>query len=230
MGIIWLLITPEPPRTEMQIANAALTPKQTIKHVLGNRSMWLIAIAMMGFAGSSKGVMGYLPLFLRNGGWTATAADGALAAFNAASTIVAIPLALLSDKLGLRKAFLLPGLLVTFVSMGLLSVVTGPVVWLLAILAGIFREMIWAIAATTIVETEGIGSDYAGTGVGMEHAFTRIGYTFAPPAGNAFVPIGAGLPFVFWAVLSLFALIAFSFVKETGHRKRVFARHGKHLL
>lgn len=219
MALVWLFTVPEPPRREALAAGTTLTPLQAVRHVLSNRNMWLIATAMMCFAGGSKGFVGYLPLYLRNAGWPAAAADGTLAAFNAASTVVAIPLALLSDKLGLRKSLLLPGLFITFISMALLPAFAGPPVWILAVFSGIFRETTWAIAATMIVETEGIGAEYAGTAVGMEHAFTRVGYTFAPPAGNAFVPLGAGLPFVFWAGLSFIALAGFIFTKETGPRK-----------
>ncbi|OGO01442.1 MAG: hypothetical protein A2Y90_02240 [Chloroflexi bacterium RBG_13_52_12] len=215
-AIVWFFTVPEPPRTESSPFTAFLTPRRALSHVLRSRGVWFIAIAMMGFAGGNKGLMGYLPVYLRDNNWTPASADGALAALNAAGTIAAIPLTLASDKLGSRKAVLLPGVLVTVIAVGFLSVVTGPPVWLLAVLSGVFRDMIWAVAATMTVETEGIGAAYAGTSVGIVHAFTRVGYTFAPPAGNAFVSIQAGLPFVFWAGLSLLALIAFLFVRETG--------------
>lgn len=218
IGIICFLTVPDPTRSEPS-ANIQTT-RQAFKHVVRSRSIWLIAIAMMGFAGCNKGLIGYLPIYLRNSGWTAAGADGALAALNAAGTAAAIPLTLLSDKLGLRKALMIPGLIITVIGVGLLSMVTGPAVWVLAIMAGFFRDMIWAVVATMSVETEGIGPVYAGTAVGIVHAFTRMGYTFAPPAGNSLVAIGEGLPFVFWAGLSALALVAFLFVKETGRGRR----------
>jgi len=218
LGIIWFLTVREPARSASSTAIQA--PRHSLRHVARSGSIWLIAIGMMGFAGCNKGLMGYLPLYLRNSGWTAAGADGTLAALNAAGTAAAIPLTMLSDKLGLRKAVLIPGLIVTVISVGLLSVVTGPGVWLLAIMAGIFRDMIWAMAATLSVETDGIGPVYAGTAVGIVHAFTRVGYTFSPPAGNSLEIINVGLPFVFWAGLCLAAVIAFLFVKETGRRRR----------
>lgn len=216
MGIIWFLTVPEPAKAEASVS----TPRQALSYVARIRGVWLIAIAMMGFAGCNKGLMGYLPLYLRNSGWTAAGADGALAALNAAGTAAAIPLTLLSDKLDLRKTVLVPGLIITVIGVGLLSVVTGPAVWLLAVLAGVSRDMIWAVAATMIVETEGIGPVYAGTAVGIVHAFTRLGYTFSPPAGNSLVAISEGLPFVFWAGLSGLALIIFLFAKETGRGRQ----------
>ena len=218
MGIIWFLTVPEPAQAEA--SDEIQAPRQALSHVTRIRGVWLIAIGMMGFAGCNRALMGYLPLYLRNSGWTAAGADGTLAALSAAGTAAAIPLTLLSDKLGLRKALLIPGLIITVISVGLLSIVTGAPVWLLAIMAGGFRDMIWAVAATITVETEGIGPVYAGTAVGIVHAFTRVGYTFAPPTGNSLAAIHPGLPFVFWAGLSLVAVLAFLLVKETGRGRQ----------
>lgn len=220
IGLLWFLTVREPGQTEA--SDTASTPalRQSLARVVNIKGVWFIAVAMMGFAGGNKGLMGYLPLYLRHSGWTPAGADGALAALNAAGTAAAIPLTLLSDKLGLRKAVLLPGLLITIIAIGLLSVVTGPVAWLLAIMAGVFRDMTWAVAATMTVETEGVGLVYAGTAVGLVHAFTRVGYAFSPPAGNSLAAIYPGLPFVFWAGLSVVALLAFLFVTETGQGRR----------
>jgi hypothetical protein len=115
---------------------------------------------------------------------------------------------------------MITGLIITVISVGLFSIVTGPAAWLLAIMAGAFRDMIWAVSGTMIVETEGIGPVYAGTAVGMVHAMARVGYTFAPPAGNSLESVYSGLPFVFWAALSLMALVVFLFAAETGWGRR----------
>jgi predicted MFS family arabinose efflux permease len=219
-AVLWFLTIPEPPKIESLKRAAIPSTRQTLSHVFRSRGVWLIAIAMMGFAGCNKGVMGYLPVYLRDIGWSATAADGTLAALNAAGMVAAIPLTILSDKLGLRKAVLLPGVFIIAVSTGLFPIASGPAIWVLAVLSGLFRDLVWAMAATLTVETDGIGPVYAGTAVGIVHSFTRIGYTFAPPAGNSFAPLDIGLPFVFWAGLAVLALVFFFFVKETGQKKK----------
>ncbi|HJX12781.1 MAG TPA: MFS transporter [Dehalococcoidales bacterium] len=215
VGLLWFLTVPDP-APSAAAASGQSTPQRALGHVIRTRGVWLVALGMMGFAGSSRGLVGYLPLYLRNSGWTPAGADGALAALNAAGTVGAIPLSLASDRLGSRKTILLPGVIIAAISIGLLSVVTGPAAWLLAILAGLFRDMIWAVAGTLTIETEEIGPMYAGTAVGIVHAFARVGYAFSPPVGNSLVAINAGLPFVFWAGLAAAALLAFSLVKETG--------------
>jgi predicted MFS family arabinose efflux permease len=218
LGIIWFLTVPEPARSVNP--RQAPAPLKSLKHVLSHGNIWLIALAMMLFAGSNKGALGYLPLYLRKSGWTAASADGALAVLNAAGMIAAVPFTLLSDRLGLRKSVLVPGLIISTLGIGLLWKVTGPAVWLLAVMAGLFRDVIWAVAATMTVETEGIGPEYTGTSVGLVHSVTRIGYVFAPPVGNSLVSIQAGLPFVFWAGLCLVALTVFLITRETGIDRR----------
>ncbi len=218
LGLFWFLTMPEPPKTEAVARAPALLP--SLKHVLKRGNIWLIGIAMLAFAGGNKGVIGYLPLYLRDSGWTAAGADGALAALNAAGMLAAVPFTLLSDKLGLRKSVVIPGLLISAIGVGLLWPVTGQAVWLLVIMNGLFRDVIWAVAATMVLETEGIGPAYAGIGVGVIHAFTRIGYTFAPPIGNSLALIEPGSSFGFWAALNLIALAAFLLARETGTKKR----------
>jgi MFS family permease len=216
VGLAWLLTIKESGRTDEPEAEDRPAPRQSLGHLLRIKGVWLVAIGMLGFAGCNRGVAGYLPLYLRNSGWTPTEADGAFAALNAAGTVATIPLTMVSDKIGLRKAVLLPGVLITVVSCSLLSIVTGQAAWVLVIMFGAVRDMIWAMAATMIVETKGVGMAYAGTAVGIVHTFTRIGYTIAPPIGNSLEGLHPGMAFVFWAGLAAVAFITFLPVKETG--------------
>ncbi len=97
-------------------------------------------------------MLGYLPLYLREVGWPAASADGALAAFHTVSLFSAILITLLSDRLGSRKAILLTATLMTAVGAGLLSIATGPVVWVAVIVAGAFKDGLMALFMTTIIE------------------------------------------------------------------------------
>lgn len=216
VGFVWLFTINEPGRAGETEAKDSPSPGHSLSHLFRIKSVWLLAIGMLGYAGCNKGFTGYLPLYLRNNGWTAAGADGALAALNAAGTVGAIPLTLLSDKLGRRKAVLIPGLVITVVSSGLLSVVTGQAAWIPVIMLGAARDMIWAMAATIIVETKGVGLVYAGTAVGIVHTCTRIGYTIAPPIGNSLEEIQPGLAYIFWAGLAAVAVLMFLLVQEPG--------------
>jgi MFS family permease len=94
----------------------------------------------------------------------------------------------------------------------------------LLLMSGIFMDGFMAINTTILLETEGIGSRYSGTALGLIFTIGHIGSVASPPIGNSFASINPGLPFTFWAVLSVIGLISLSFVKETGWRKKMFGK------
>jgi len=164
------------------------------------------------------GMTGYLPLYLYGKGWTQAAADSTLSLFYAVSTLSVIPLSFLSDRLGSRKAILLPALLVTAASIGVLPVATENLVWAIMVFSGMFMDAFMAVIVTTLMETEGVGIEHSGMALGIVFTIAQIGSLVSPPLGNSLAHINAGLPFVFWATLSAAAVVMFIFVKETGWR------------
>jgi hypothetical protein len=151
--------------------------------------------------GCVRGMFGYLPLYLREIGWTAASADGTLAAFHGASIVGAIPITLFSNRLRSRKVVLLTTTLMTAIGVGLLSITTGPMVLASVLMAGIVRDGFMAILLTMVMETGGVGATYSGTATGLVLTFSRIGNFASPPIGNSISSISPGLPFVFWAAL-----------------------------
>ncbi len=75
--------------------------------VIRMRNVWFLGAALLGVGGCVQGLLGYLPLYLREIGWSPVRADSALASFHAVSLVSVFPLAYLSDRLGNRKVFLL---------------------------------------------------------------------------------------------------------------------------
>jgi len=169
-------------------------------------------------------MLGYLPLYLREIGWPATGADGALAAFHGTSTIFVVPLALLSDRLGSRKVVLIAATLMTTIGVGLLSIAQGPAVWVSVAVAGIVRDGFMAILITMIIETKGVGVTRAGTAVGLVMAFSRLGGLISPLFGNSLADIDLSLPFILWAALAPMALFALYFVKEEKTTKETISQ------
>lgn len=178
------------------------------------RGVWRFGAAMMALSGAIQGTLGYLPLYLRQAGWEAAAADNALATFHGISMLAAIPIATLSDRIGSRKAILLTGSLMFALGMGLLSFVEGSMVWAAVIIAGIFRDGFMAILMTSIMETKGVGPARAGTAMGLVSVLSSMGQLFAPILGNSIAAIRPGLPFAFWAALAAAAFVSFTFIKE----------------
>jgi MFS family permease len=161
-------------------------------------------------------MVGYLPLYLRGQGWSASAADGTLAVYFAVSSICVIPLSFLSDRIGSRKAILFPGLIVSLVSLTLIPLVSGSTIWVLMILTGFVMDSFMAVMVTTLLETKGIGPAYSGTAVGIVFTITQIGGVISPPLGNSLASINPELGFFFWAALSGVGLFTLFFSTETG--------------
>lgn len=221
ISILWLLTRSELGQVESPSGYAGTVLfRQALSRVVRIRGVWFLGLIMLGQMACTTGMIGYLPLYLRGIGWTAASADGALAASNSASMMVAIPMVLLSDKLGSRKTILLAAMLITAIGVGLLSVVGGAMVWVSVIIASIARDGFMAVTITMITETEGVGAAYAGTALGLAMTLSRVGGIISPPVGNSLADINPGLPFIFWAALAATALFGFHFVKETGRRQR----------
>jgi len=207
ISVLWLLTRSEPNQIEPSTDSASTVPlRQALSRVVRIRDMWLLGFILVGQSGCVQGMLGYLPLHLREIGWTGASADGALAAFHATSMVGVIPMVLLSDRLGSRKAALFAATLMTAVGVGLLSVADGATVWASVIIAGIVRDGFMAVLMTTIIEIDGVGAAYAGTAMGLVLTLARLIAFLSPPIGNSLADINLGLPFVFWAALAAVAL------------------------
>ncbi len=188
--------------------------RQALTHVASLKNIWLLSLTIFGIGGCIQGVLGYLPLYLRGLGWETLRADGALSAFHLISMIFVLPMALLSDRLPSRKRLLILASLLAAVGTGLLTVVRGDLVWVAVLMTGLVRDAFMAIFLTMVIETEGIGSTYAGTATGFVMAIGGIGNVLAPPLGNSLASINPAAPFAFWAALTLFGILCLSLWTE----------------
>jgi MFS family permease len=188
--------------------------RQNIAYVSRIRNVWLLGLAILGFSGCVQGTLGYLPLYLRGLGWPTANADGASAAFHTISMIFVIPIALLSDRLGTRKKMLTAAGVMVTLGVSLLPFVVGGAVWVTICLAGMVRDGFMAVFLTSIVETEGVGSDYAGTATGMVLVFSGIGNLIAPPLGNSLAYLSPGAPFLLWAAFCLVGITGLMATRE----------------
>lgn len=220
MGLIWIM-------TRRESAHGGITHPangepfcRTLARVVRIRNVWFLALGNLFYSGCLMGLTGYLPLYLREIGWKAASADGALAVFNGAGMVAAIPLTLLSGRLGSRKMILVPSLIIAVISVGLLSVAEGSIIWLLVILIGLGRDAYYAIITTMIIETEGVGAAYAGTAIGIVWTVGNLGGFIGPPVGNILAGFYPGSAFIFWSVLVLASVLIFRQTEETGQGKK----------
>jgi len=218
VSVLWLLSRSKPAHSESADSANIVPFRQSLSRVFRIKRVWLLALIMTGQISCIQGMLGYLPLYLREIGWTAVTADGALSAFHGASTIATIPIALLSDKLSSRKVVLFATTLATAIGVSLVSVSSGIGVWASVIIAGVVRDGFMAVHFTMIIETDDVGPVYAGTAVGLVFIIAGIGEFIAPPIGNSLAAFNPSLPFVFWSALAAVALLGFIPLKETANR------------
>ena len=201
-------------RFEGQQSDHMITYRETIGHVMRLRNVWLLCIATAGVSGCINGMMGYLPLYLRDLGWTPAIADSTLASFHAASMLFVIPIALLSDRVGSRRGVLMAAALLIGIGTGLLGFAGGILISVAVLIAGIARDGFMAITMTAIIEVKGVGARFAGSATGLNMSVMGIVSVFAPPGGNWLVKFGSGLPFLFWASLVFLGCVAYLFLRQ----------------
>ena len=221
----WYFTRPAPGVVRLSVGETGpRSLRQTVLHVARIRRVWLLGLVILGIGGCIQGTLGYLPLYLRGLGWPEANADGALATFHMVSMIFVLPIALWSDRLGSRKKVLMAAALFIITGVGLLSIVDGVMVWIAVSMAGLARDGFMAVFMTMIIETEGVGAAYAGTATGLVMVFSGLGNLVAPPLGNSLAGMAPGLPFVFWAALTMVGFLGLYVAKEGGRGSTLAAK------
>jgi nitrate/nitrite transporter NarK len=209
MSLIWLVLHPvEKPSASAQVPRVSLG--QSLRHVTRQRDIWILGIGGLGISACFQGFSGYLPTYLKTIGWPDLDADRALAAFFLSSLIAVIPLSILSDRLRLRRGFLIFGALVIATGIGLLSVVDSALIVLVISITGLVFDSFMAVMNASALEVEGVSALYAGTAVGFPLMIRNLGGTFSPAVGNSLAGIAPNIPFVFWGGMGLFAVLMFA--------------------
>jgi MFS family permease len=216
IGILWYVLHP---REAGDMRKRYVPLREGLPHVIRLRRIWLIGLGGMGINACVTGANGYLPTYLRSVGWDATVADNALATFYFVSLLGAIPIAMLSDRLGVRKGFLMTAAALITVGTGLLSVVDGNLVWLAVVIGGVMFDAFMGIQMAALMEVKGVGVAYIGTALGFAGVIRNFGGAFSPPFGNSLEVYGQNIPFLFWAAMGLFGLIVFSFMRPEPKQK-----------
>jgi NNP family nitrate/nitrite transporter-like MFS transporter len=214
IGLLWLRIKRDP------VVAQTIPFRQALLQVMRSKGVWLLALFQLCIMGYWAALTGYVPLYLRSVGWTAASADGALAAFSAASVAGAIPLSMLSDKIGRRKTILYFALLLVIAGVILLTLFGSQAAWPALIMAGIVEESFFAISITMIIETKGVGAAYSGTALGLTGMFAGLGGFFGPPISNRLAETEPRFAFLFWIAIVAVALVAIYFIEETGWKKK----------
>ena len=73
-GILWLFSRSMPDDAVVTDTGTATVPfKKSLAHVARTKRVWLLALIMLGQIGCVQGTLGYLPVYLRDIGWSEAA-------------------------------------------------------------------------------------------------------------------------------------------------------------
>jgi MFS family permease len=200
---------------EGQQRNQMVTFREAIGHVVRLPNVWLLCIATAGVTGCVNGMLGFLPLYLRDLGWEPAIADSTLASFHGVSMLFTIPIAWLSDRVGSRRGVLMVSALLIGTGTGLLGFSSGVLISAAVLIAGFSRDGFMAITMTAVMEEKGIGPRFAGTATGLNMSVIGITGFFAPPVGNWLAKFGTEFPFLFWASLVFLGFTGYLFIRPT---------------
>ena len=215
LGLLWLITGREPvPEDGTTKKTSSIPFKQSLSSVLKIKPVWIIGLITLTFWGSSMGMIGYLPVYLRDVGWSPLAADSAITVLSGVSTLGAIPVVLIADRFGSRKGVMMISILVMTLTLGLLPFLTGAGVWIMLVLNGFLRTGLFALLNVMVLTNREVGVAYSGTAVGLVSTFGMIGAFLAPPLGNSLTAFGLGQPFILWSVLSAIGLPLFLFLRD----------------
>ncbi|MCC6616314.1 MAG: MFS transporter [Anaerolineae bacterium] len=211
LSLVWLIVHPTERQPDAN-ARPRVSLGDSLRYVVQLRDVWILGIGGLGITACFQGFTGYLPTYLKTVGWAELDADRALSAFFMTSLIAVIPLSFLSDRLRLRRGFLIVASLILSIGVGLLSVVEGTVIVLVMAATGIIFDSLMAILNASVLEADGVTHLYAGTAIGFATMLRNLGGTFSPPVGNSLTSLGLSVPFLFWGGMGLFAAVMFAFV------------------
>jgi NNP family nitrate/nitrite transporter-like MFS transporter len=214
LGLLWWFTGREPDKSHLPEAEKSQIPfKQAISDVIRIKEVWIIGIVTLFTWGASMGFVGYLPLYLRNLGWSNAAADSVITAFSGITLVGSVPMALLSDKLHSRRGVLILSIAGFAVSLVFVPYVNALGIWLLVLIGGFLRSGAGTLVNVIIFENKDVGSSYGGTAVGLASTVSMFGAFIAPPLGNSLEKFSTGLPFIFWAGLGFLAIPLIGLIK-----------------
>ena len=208
LAVLWAIVHPPSEGRE----SSKLEIRQIIanmRYVVRFRELWVIALAVLGVLGLMRGLVGYVPTYLREIGWGAVDADTALTIFFLCSLIGVVPISHLSDRLGNRRLVMAFGTTMMTIGTALMFLV-GDNFWgvMLAMgLAGFCFDSFMALKGASITEVEGLDVAFMGSALGFGGVLQNLGSTITPPLGNALTTIDLHTPFLLWAASGVFATV-----------------------
>ena len=222
--VLWLAAARErePAGTMAEILRSRPGVREGLRRVFTVKEIWVICFVELFIVGRMAAIVGLLPSFLVSRGMSDTEAGVFVSLANWVSVLGMVVGPWLSDRVGLRKVFIWPFLLLNTAVIALLAVLWGWPLYAVWILSGLLAGFGLPQLRSIIMELKEIGPALAGSAFGGVFTFNRIG-SFSIPWLMGVVMSGtavAALGVYFVAGLGLIPAALVLFVRETGHRAK----------
>jgi nitrate/nitrite transporter NarK len=180
------------------------------------REVWLLAASYFFFLAGYLGVVSYLPAYLTSArGLTPAEAGGVLTVVLVSYVAGSLLLPGLSDRLGLRRAVYVPGILLAGVMLYASSAATGVALFGVAIVWGLAAGVIALVFAVPL-ELPRVGPALAGSAIGATLMAGFLGGFISPVVGIEIAEHSPAAAFGFWAGCYGASALLFALLPETG--------------
>ena len=215
VGILWLIIHPPMEKSKAKPPDIR-SIFENLRFVLRYRELWRYTLAGFGVLGLMRGLVGYVPTYLREIGWVATDADTAITLFFLASLIGVVPMTYISDRIGNRRIVMMCATLAMSIGTGMMFLVSESFVGVMIamVIAGFFFDTFMALKGASITEIEGLDIAIVGSALGFMGMMQNLGATLVPPLGNTLSTISLNTPFLLWAASGVLAFLALLLINK----------------
>jgi len=220
--VMWMVLARERSAAAVHVREEGMSTRDGLRMIFRLKDLWIVSLMFLCVQGSAMAAVGLLPETLEDRGMTASMAG----IFVSISTWVVMMFNIIgpyfSDRLGTRKLFIWPGLLISTATVTLLGVFTGAPLIIVIVLYSIGLGVVLPMLGVLIIENERIGSAMAGSAIGVVVTMGMLGAVVIPILMGAIMDAtGRFWPgFLLLAVLLTFAVVLTLKTSETGLRAR----------
>ena len=207
IGIVWFLVMSRAPKQTRKPENTEIVVgpsfRRSITTVLSIRDMWLLAIGNLGIVGSFISLNGYLPVYLEKIGLGKSLGDTMSSTLFVASIFGAIAVPAIAARIGGLKTVMVVCAVASSISVFLMSIPNSAIFWVLIPMAGALTQGVGTLVITHAIQIKKIGTEYAGTAVGLIGGLSNFGGFIMPAIGGKLADVNRTWPFFLWAIISL---------------------------
>ena len=178
--IMWTALARERPVAAADPLTPAVSAREGLRRVLRVRDVWLIALIQLCVLGAAMAAVGLLPETLEDRGMSSGMAGIHVSISTWTVMVFNMVGPYISDRVGLRKPFISPFLLLSVASVTFLGVLTGAPLIIMIILYSVGVGASLPLLGALVMENERIGSLLAGSAFGFIGMVSQIGAMVFP--------------------------------------------------